>query len=520
MAEYYAVLKKAIGSLDAGSAEARRAVYDKARNALIGQLKAIDPPLAASEISRQRLELEEAIRRVERETTAEAKGARQARPSEAVPVPPQAPETISPSAPPGPSSPQDAASPQDIFRRAIQEAEARGAAAEVPAPARPPVAREAEVAAARPARNWPRQDQRAETGQAGPEVRPVPEYEDDSQPDERPPAPLPEAYAERRGRSRPPRQQQREDYYEQDESPEPETTTRRSRFSTIALPLLILVLVLGVGALAWSQRTVISEILTGFDGGSTEVAAPESVPAPPDAQSKSEDRLADGSAPSSVRVIGDPSVPAPPEVPGSSAAPSDPIGDTIADLPSGMTGASGGTLKATLYEEPLDAAAASAGVTAIDARVTWQFVENGANGAEVSADIEVPDRGMTIRLVIRRNNDPSLPASHLVETVITIPPGFPGTGIRSVPRLVLKPSENERGAPLIGAAAKVADGFFWIALSAAEADVERNLQLLRERPWIDLPMVYENGQRAILTFEKGQQGAEVFENAFAAWSTG
>ena len=48
MAEYYAVLKKAVGGLDSGSAEARRAVYDKARNALIGQLKAIDPPLAAA----------------------------------------------------------------------------------------------------------------------------------------------------------------------------------------------------------------------------------------------------------------------------------------------------------------------------------------------------------------------------------------------------------------------------------------------------------------------------------------
>jgi hypothetical protein len=173
-----------------------------------------------------------------------------------------------------------------------------------------------------------------------------------------------------------------------------------------------------------------------------------------------------------------------------------------------------------LYEEPLDAAAAAVGVTAIDAAVTWRFVEDGASGPEISADLNVPERGITIRLAIRRNDDPTLPASHLVETVINAPPDFPGKGIRSVPRLVLKSGENERGDPLIGAAAKVADGFFWIALSAAEADVERNLQLLRERSWLDLPVVYETGQRAILTFEKGAQGAEVFENAFAAWNTG
>src|SRR3954453_23846933 len=67
MAEYYAVLSKAIGGLTNASPDTRRAVYDKARNALISQLKAIAPPLPTTEISRQRLELEEAIRRVERE---------------------------------------------------------------------------------------------------------------------------------------------------------------------------------------------------------------------------------------------------------------------------------------------------------------------------------------------------------------------------------------------------------------------------------------------------------------------
>jgi hypothetical protein len=67
MAEYYTVLRRAIGGIDPNVPETRRAVYDKARNALIGQLKAVDPPLTTAEISRQRLELEEAIRRVERE---------------------------------------------------------------------------------------------------------------------------------------------------------------------------------------------------------------------------------------------------------------------------------------------------------------------------------------------------------------------------------------------------------------------------------------------------------------------
>ena len=48
MAEYYTVLKRAISGIDPNIPDARRTVYDKARNALIGQLKAVDPPLTTA----------------------------------------------------------------------------------------------------------------------------------------------------------------------------------------------------------------------------------------------------------------------------------------------------------------------------------------------------------------------------------------------------------------------------------------------------------------------------------------
>ena len=64
MAEYYALLTRAVGRLPNSSEVSRREVYVKARNALIQQLKAINPPLSPAEISKQRLELEEAIRKV------------------------------------------------------------------------------------------------------------------------------------------------------------------------------------------------------------------------------------------------------------------------------------------------------------------------------------------------------------------------------------------------------------------------------------------------------------------------
>jgi sporulation related protein len=45
----------------------------------------------------------------------------------------------------------------------------------------------------------------------------------------------------------------------------------------------------------------------------------------------------------------------------------------------------------------------------------------------------------------------------------------------------------------------------------------RNLRLLSERPWTDIPMVYGDKRRAIITIEKGASGDRAFKAAFAAW---
>ena len=83
----------------------------------------------------------------------------------------------------------------------------------------------------------------------------------------------------------------------------------------------------------------------------------------------------------------------------------------------------------------------------------------------------------------------------------------------------MKPTEESRGQPLDGAAAKVADGFFWIAFSNDAGPQAQNVALMRERNWIDLPLVYNNDQRAILTFEKGTPGQRVFDKAMTAWGS-
>jgi hypothetical protein len=66
-------------------------------------------------------------------------------------------------------------------------------------------------------------------------------------------------------------------------------------------------------------------------------------------------------------------------------------------------------------------------------------------------------------------------------------------------------------------AVKVTNGFFLIGLSAVDVDLQRNIDLLKQRAWFDIPIVYNTGKRAILAVEKGTPGGRVFEEAFRAW---
>jgi len=135
----------------------------------------------------------------------------------------------------------------------------------------------------------------------------------------------------------------------------------------------------------------------------------------------------------------------------------------------------------------------------------------------VRGDVEVPERKMSVTLSFRRNTDASLPASHTVEIVFTLPPDTPGGGVQKVPGVLMKQAEQTRGVPLAGLAVKVTPGFYLIGLSNAETDKDRNLQLLKERAWFDIPVVYNNNRRAILALEKGTPGERVFADAFKAW---
>lgn len=152
----------------------------------------------------------------------------------------------------------------------------------------------------------------------------------------------------------------------------------------------------------------------------------------------------------------------------------------------------------------------------------WTLVEqadhlSGLLEISARASVAIPDRQMVMTFTLRPNLDKSLPASHTVELTFTLPPDAPHT-VGSVPGILMKPREDARGVPLAGYAVKVTDGYHLIGLSAVEADHAANLALLKGREWFDVPIVYSDGHRAILAFQKGETGRRVFAQALEAWA--
>ncbi|HTM78043.1 MAG TPA: hypothetical protein VL133_10490, partial [Devosia sp.] len=130
----------------------------------------------------------------------------------------------------------------------------------------------------------------------------------------------------------------------------------------------------------------------------------------------------------------------------------------------------------------------------------------------------IPARNLGIGLTIRKNSDPSLPASHLMEVDFNVSDTFVGGTIASLPGVLLKNEELVPGTPLVGASARVVGNSFLFALSASANDATTNTDLLEHRKWMDLAVIYGTGRNAIITLEKDDAAQALFDKVFAAWA--
>jgi S1-C subfamily serine protease len=174
--------------------------------------------------------------------------------------------------------------------------------------------------------------------------------------------------------------------------------------------------------------------------------------------------------------------------------------------------------KVVLYEEdPANPSGTQFGGAAIWRTERVALAPGHKPDVVIRGEIEIPEQNMSLRLSLRRNDDKQLPASHMVEIMFTLPPDFPHGGIANIPGVMMKQGETTRGAALYGVTVRIMTNFFMVGLSSVDADMQRNVQLLKERSWFDIPVVYGDGKRALITIEKGTSGERVFTEAFVAW---
>ncbi len=398
MADFYPILARAVAGLTDPSPEARRAIYERARTALVAQLRSLDPPLGEAEIMRERLSLDEAMARIEAEHGDAPAPAQVAFPD--APLPPVISEPPRPFEP-GPAAPDPAPVALD----------------DIPAEA--------------------------------PEPQPV------------------------RPRIAPPR----------------EKRVAASHVRTIIVGGGVALAVAAIAGAAYYVNKV-----NPPDATTRPRAETPAQPGQPDNAGKLGDRVGEAGNPNAPR-------------PGSGTPTQTQSGEVAV------------AQRAILYtEDPANPQQPRA----IQGRVFWRLDSESAGQGRpvetiVRATIEVAEAGLALDFTIRRNTDSAFPASHIIGLRFT-PAGDPAqNAVREVGVPQFKIEEGERGAPLSAINSALGDNLFVAAMSNVPVEVERNLELILNRLWIDVPVRFASGRRGIITFEKGVSGSQTLADAFGRW---
>ena len=152
--------------------------------------------------------------------------------------------------------------------------------------------------------------------------------------------------------------------------------------------------------------------------------------------------------------------------------------------------------------------------------VVWR-VDNVSNGPDeplsmaVRAEVDIPDANLQAAMVIQKNFDSSLPASHTIKLNFSVPAGSPLANIKQV-TVLMRREDTPTGEALKGITVPVTENSFLIGLSRGAGEAA-NLDLLRSREWFDIPIVLADGHIAKLTFEKGPSGRIAIDDAMASW---
>jgi len=166
----------------------------------------------------------------------------------------------------------------------------------------------------------------------------------------------------------------------------------------------------------------------------------------------------------------------------------------------------------------LEAADSGKGAVPFAGTMSWSKGKDEHGRPTLIGRANIPGRNIAVDVLIRKNSEPSLPASHLMEINFVASDSFVGGSISGLAGVLLKNERLVQGEPLTGASARVVGNSFLFALSAAPEDAAANTTLMVSRKWMDLALIYATGKRAIMTLEKDGDAQRLFEEVFASWA--
>lgn len=527
MAEYYPLISRAVAGLRTGTPASRRAIYDRARQALIGQLRTMDPPIPEEAITRETVALDEAIARVEADLLP--------------PAPPAEPVVAA-----APPSSTPAARPAPLPRPTTSAATAEGVKPK-PAPPRPerprPSPRPA-LPSLRPSTTRPvapgaeRAVSPAPVEAAGSDTAPKSVEPKISPPEPQTAAPsfptatalkvetaealergpMPPAFSvtdeDRAGvKSQRAHVKDGADDRTRDETLRPAAPRpvekKRPNLRVGIVALAALAAVVAIAFTAWrlrddpqdlsrvpiaakSAEPVVGKIVERADGSA---AAPPSTSGPAAVSEQGSAAAPDAGA-------------SPPAAVATPPATSQPPAETAVPV----------AYKAAVL---VDAPDLPEKVKTFVGTVVWQkeTVTQGQDqpiGDAIRADIDVPEANVRLVMQIRRNTEAQLPASHTIELKYTVAADSALGNVKQINVPQMREEDRPTGDPLAGIPVTIADNYFLVGLMRGDSEA-RNMELLRSRGWIDIPMLLANGKASKVTFEKGASGNRVFNEVLDGW---
>jgi hypothetical protein len=579
MADYYPLLAKALANLpNRSTPTARRAIYERARKALIGQLRSIQPPMPEADITGEDSALDQAIARLEAEYGAQPAPAGapatapSAPPPSASPRPPLAAAPTSPPAaasprptpPIAPSTPLAAASPRPTPAAASLTTTRPSPPAPRPAPAwtpRPTSAPGAPPAAPPPAA--------ANPAPRAPIAPPTPRQPTLGSP--LPSAPLNARAAPSIEPTRPlasetlsesiappvaAHQESRAD--ESDTAPPIAATPptlgiptrtgatiarpsapgraeapRRNPWPLIALALLIC----AAGAIALTAYFLRDKPVDLAGKTATETVDKTKQAS----QNKIAERITGAGQSDPAPAAGETPIPtvtvpvAPVQVPPSPAAAAP---AHLADNAPGTPAPQAPTTQtpAPTQIQPPAAPAAPPGSShaamligvANDPQkplvelgsAVWSTIPASPgqpSSLAVRVEIDIPDQKLHAIVTIRKNTDASLPATHTIDLRATFTDGAEIKGVKDMGLPQLRKDDAPTGDAVSGVRVKINDSYYLVGLTRSDTDAAHNLDLLATRNWFDFPLLLNDDRIAKLTFAKGEAGDRVIAQALDAW---